>query len=74
MYGGKREVFKDEVDLFRIFVQHLLELRLEPRTVRSLIVTKDGYGNGGALGSFIWKPREGKLVNYFELNDLYSIF
>ena len=73
VYGGKREVFKDEGDLFGIFVQHLPEQRLEPRTVRSLIVTEHGYGNGCALGAFIRKPRSAKGMHYLKLDNPYRI-
>lgn len=44
---GKRKILKNKLDFLGIFVQHLLEQRLEPRTVESLIVAEDGNGNRG---------------------------
>ena len=38
-------MFDNEVYLIRIFIQHLLEERLEPRTIRSLVITEDGNGD-----------------------------
>ena len=73
VYGGKGEVFKDQLDLLGIFLQHLLEQRLKPRTIRSLIVAKDGDDNRCALGALIRQSRVGKGMHFFELNDPYLI-
>ena len=73
MYGGKGEVFKDQLDLLGIFLQHLLEQRLEPRTVRSLIIAKNGDDNRCALGALIRQSRVGKGMYFFELNNPYPI-
>lgn len=44
---GKWKVFVNELHILRVFVQHLLEQRLKPRAVRSLVVTENGEGNRG---------------------------
>jgi hypothetical protein len=41
--AGQGKLFDNQVDLIRIFIQHLLEKRLKPRTIRSLVITE--YGN-----------------------------
>ena len=46
---GKRKIPKNKLDFLGILVQHLLEQRLEPRTVESLIVAEDGNGNRGSF-------------------------
>ena len=73
MDGSKGEILKDQLDLFGIFLQHLLEQRLEPRTVRSLIVAENSDGNRRFLGTLKWKPGGIKLIHFFELNYLYRI-
>ncbi len=42
---GQWKVFDNGVYFIRIFIQHLLEERLKPRTIRSLIIAKDGNGD-----------------------------
>ena len=42
----KGKVFHDKFHIVRVFLQHLPEEGLKPRTVRSLIVIEDGNGNG----------------------------
>jgi hypothetical protein len=71
--GRKGEILKDQLDFFGMLVQHLLEQRLEPRTVWSLIVAKHGNDNRRTLGTLKWKSGGIKLIHFFELNDLYRI-
>ena len=60
---GKRKVLENEFDLFRIFTQHLLEWRVEPRTVCSLIVPEDGHGYRRIFGAFEREPGNVDLMN-----------
>ena len=39
------KVFDNKAYFIRVFIQHLLEERLKPRTIRSLVITKDRYGD-----------------------------
>ena len=41
----ERKMFDNDVYLTRIFIQHLLEERLKPRTIRSLVIAKDRNGH-----------------------------
>ena len=40
--AAERKMFDNEIDFTRVFIQHLLEKRLKPRAVRSLIIAKNG--------------------------------
>jgi len=69
VYGGKGKVFKNYLNLVGMFLQHLLEQRLELRTVRSLIVAKDGDDNRCVLWTVIRQSRVGESMDDFKLND-----
>ncbi len=47
-------MLENQFDFFGIFVQHLLEQRLEPRTVESLIVAEDGKSYWRILRPLKW--------------------
>ena len=68
------EVFHNKFHIFRIFLQHLLEEGFKPRTVGSLIVSKNGNCNGGVSRSFKRQPRHINLMNDFNKNDLKGFF
>jgi hypothetical protein len=68
--AAKGEILEDELDLLRVFLQHLLEERIEPRTVRSLVVAEDGNGYRGVLRAFEGKAGNIDFKNRFPLNDL----
>jgi hypothetical protein len=56
----KGELFHNKFHIVRVFLQHLPEEGLKPRAARSLIVTKDDYGDGGVRGAF---KRQSRHVN-----------
>jgi len=45
-------MFDHQFDVIRMFIQHLLEERLEPRTVRSLIVAENHDGDRSIRHAF----------------------
>jgi len=69
----KRKILEDKFHFIFILIQHLLEERLKPRAVRSLVVAEDGDGNRGVLGALIWQPPRGKLIHDFEADNLHLI-
>ena len=42
---GQWKMFDNKVYFIRVFIQHLLEERLKPRTIRSLVITEDRNGD-----------------------------
>ena len=73
VYGREGKILMDQLDLFGIFLQQLLEQRFESRTARSLIVTENSNGNRSFLRTLKWKTGGIKLIHFFELNNLYHI-
>ena len=68
--AGQRVVFNNELRLFWIFLQHLLEYRLKPGAIGSLVVREDNKGHGG-----IFRPPERqagdiKFLNKVQREDL----
>ncbi len=49
----ERKVLFNQLDFLRIFLQHLLEERIEPRTEGSLIVAEDGDSDRCIFMAFI---------------------
>lgn len=52
----KGKVLVNKFDFVRVFIQHLLELRVKTRTIGSLVVTEDCDDYRGMLGAFKRKP------------------
>ena len=57
------KVFKNHFDVFRIFLEHLLEYRHQPGTVRSLKIIENGNHNGGIFGSL---KRSAGNINFLD--------
>lgn len=70
---GKGVVLENELDLFGVILQHLLEQRLEPRAGGSLVIAEHGNGYGGMLGALKGQSGDIQLVDCLELNDLYRL-
>ena len=51
---AQREVFEDNLDLIRIFLDQLVEERIDPRTVRSLEIAKNHHSYSCSGVSFEW--------------------
>lgn len=45
-------MFDHQFDVFRMFIQHLSDERIKPRTVRSLIVAENHDGDRGSRRAF----------------------
>ncbi len=67
---GERILFDYQFNFFREFLQHLLKEGLKPRTVRSLVIIKNGNGDGSVLGPLRREPTHIDLVDAFEQYDL----
>jgi len=65
----KRKMLNHKFYFIRVFLQHLLECRLEPRTVGSLVVIENGDGDAGLLRTFIRQTRQVKLMNRLKKYD-----
>ena len=69
----KGKVFNHQFHIIRVFLQHLLEVGLKPRTVGSLIVIENGNGDRSLLRPFKRQARQVKLINGFKPNNLEGI-
>ena len=52
---GEREILVNQLYVLRVFLQHLLECRLDPGTVRSLVIAENGHGHRS-----VFRPLERK--------------
>ncbi len=66
----KGNIFNNKFHIFRIFLQHLLEERLKLCAGGSLIVTKDGNGDGSVWGSL---KRQSRHINFMNDSDPSSV-
>ncbi len=67
---GEREVLENELYVFRIFLQQLLEERLKPRAVWSLVVAEDHQGDFGLLRALVRQSVQGKMPDNRQLDYL----
>lgn len=51
---AQREVFEYNLDLIRIFLDQLVEERIDPRTVRSLEIAKNHHSHCCSCVTFEW--------------------
>jgi hypothetical protein len=70
----EREVFHRQLHLFWIFLQHLLEERLKPRAVGSLIIREDNDDHGGILRSFERPPGHVNGIGKIQEKNLKRVF
>jgi len=70
---GKGEIFKNKFDVFGVFVQQLLEERLKPCAVWSLVVAEHDDGDRGVLRALEGKPLQGKFMNFDHLDKFHRL-
>lgn len=69
----EREILEYELYILRIFLQHLLEERLKPRTVRSLIVAEDSDCYRRVFSPLEGHSRDVDSVHNVELDDFHNV-
>jgi len=70
---GEGILLDHQFDFLREFLQHLLEEGLKPRTVGSLVIVKDGNGDGSVRGSLERQPAHIDLIDALEQYDLETL-
>ena len=63
------EVFKDNFQVCRVFLEQLPEERLKPRAVGSLVIAEDSDRDPGILPSFEGQARRRELINPLQLDQ-----
>lgn len=67
-------LFDYKFDVFREFLQHLLEEGIKPRAVGSLVIVINSDGDRSVFGPLKWEATHVDLINAFERYDLKHFF
>jgi hypothetical protein len=67
-------LFDYKFDVFREFLQHLLEEGIKPRAVGSLVIVINSDGDRSVFGPLKWEATHVDLINAFERYDLKHLF
>jgi hypothetical protein len=70
----QRVVFNDQLYLFGVFLQHLLEYRLKPCTIGSLVVREDDKYHRGILRPLERQAGDIKFLNKLQSEDEKGFF
>ena len=66
---GKGKVLENKPDIFGVFIQQLLEDRLKPGAVWSLVVAEHHDSDCGILRTLEREARKGKIMSNIHLDD-----
>ena len=70
----EREILKHQLYILFVFFQQLLEGRLDPRTIWSLVIAEYHERDRCVLRTLERQPFQRKMLNNRQLNDLQGLF
>jgi hypothetical protein len=67
------EIFVNQFYVLGVFLQHLLECRLEPDTIGSLVIPENGHGHRSIFRPLERKSGHIKLMDQFQFDELEAL-